>query len=100
MKIGDIAATTGLDGIKLGALLPSCITAGPLRHLLSVLVERVLRLLVTQGWYREPKQGCFANNRLSNLIKKEQPGWHLITYMFVLFLNHLPLTLTNSVFLL
>jgi len=25
---------------------------------------------MTQGWFREPKQGYFANNRLSNLIKK------------------------------
>lgn len=27
----------------------------------------------------------FANNRLSNLIQKDQPGWHLITYMNGLF---------------
>ena len=46
--------------------------------------ERVLRLLVTQGWFREPSQGYFANSRLSNLIKKDQPGYHLATYMLVL----------------
>ena len=46
--------------------------------------ERVLRLLVTQGWFREPKQGYFANNRLSNLIKKDQAGYHIATYMLVL----------------
>ena len=45
--------------------------------------ERVLRLLVTQGWFREPSQGYFSNNRLSNLIKKDQPGYHLATYMLV-----------------
>lgn len=44
-----------------------------------------MRLLVTQGWYREPSQGRFANNRLSNLIKKDATGWHLITYMNELF---------------
>ncbi|KIM47488.1 hypothetical protein M413DRAFT_15705 [Hebeloma cylindrosporum] len=37
------------------------------------------------GWFREPKQGYFANNRLSNLIKKDQPGYHLATYMNDLF---------------
>ena len=47
------------------------------------LVERVLRLLITQGWFREPSQGYFANNRLSNLIKKDQAGYHLATYMLV-----------------
>jgi hypothetical protein len=46
-------------------------------------VERVLRLLITQGWFREPIQGYFANNRLSNLIKKDQHGYHLATYMLV-----------------
>jgi hypothetical protein len=45
--------------------------------------ERVLRLLVTQGWFREPNQGYFANNRLSNLIKKDQAGYHIATYMLV-----------------
>ncbi|KAF8899093.1 S-adenosyl-L-methionine-dependent methyltransferase [Infundibulicybe gibba] len=37
------------------------------------------------GWFRETKQGYFANNRLSNLIKKDQPGFHLATYMNDLF---------------
>ena len=46
--------------------------------------ERVLRLLVTQGWFREPRHGYFANNRLSNLIKKDQAGYHIATYMLVL----------------
>jgi hypothetical protein len=47
------------------------------------LSERVLRLLVSQGWFREPRQGYFANNRLSNLIKKDQGGYHIATYMLV-----------------
>ena len=46
-------------------------------------VERVIRLLMCQGWFREPKPGYFANNRLSNLIKKDQPGYHLATYMYI-----------------
>jgi hypothetical protein len=45
--------------------------------------ERILRLLVTQGWFREPSQGYFANNRLSNLIKKNQATYHIATYMLV-----------------
>ncbi|KAG6830907.1 hypothetical protein H0H92_014058 [Tricholoma furcatifolium] len=60
VPIDEIAKKTNVDGLKL---------------------ERVLRLLVTQGWFREPKHGYFANNRLSNLIKKSQPGFHLATYM-------------------
>ncbi|KAG6837316.1 hypothetical protein H0H93_011411 [Arthromyces matolae] len=44
-------------------------------------LERALRLLVAQGWFREPKHGHFANNRLSNLIKKNEPGYYLATYM-------------------
>ncbi|TFK41818.1 S-adenosyl-L-methionine-dependent methyltransferase [Crucibulum laeve] len=64
LSIQEIADQTCVDGIKL---------------------ERVLRLLITQGWFREPKQGYFANNRLSNLIKKDQPGFHLATYMNELF---------------
>lgn len=47
-----------------------------------IIVERVIRLLMCQGWFREPKPGYFANNRLSNLIKKDQPGYHLATYMY------------------
>lgn len=47
------------------------------------LPERILRLLVTQGWFREPKSGYFANNRLSNLIKNGLPGHYLGTYMYV-----------------
>lgn len=48
-------------------------------------LERVIRLLMSQGWFREPKPGYFANNRLSNLIKIDQPGYHLATYMNNLF---------------
>ena len=47
------------------------------------IIERVIRLLMSQGWFREPTSGFFANNRLSNLIKKDQLGYHLATYMFV-----------------
>jgi hypothetical protein len=45
----------------------------------------VLRLLVTQGWFCEPSQGYFTNNRLSNLIKKDQAIYHhdIATYMLV-----------------
>ncbi|TFK77452.1 S-adenosyl-L-methionine-dependent methyltransferase [Pluteus cervinus] len=64
LSVDEIATKTGVDGLKL---------------------ERVLRLLITQGWFREPNQGYFANNRLSNLIKKDQPGYHLATYMNDLF---------------
>ena len=58
--------------------------------------ERVLRLLVTQGWFREPRQGYFANNRLSNLIKNDQAGYHIATYMLV----SMSSTVAHSVFLL
>lgn len=40
-------------------------------------LEQVLRCLITQGWFREPREGYFANNRLSNIIKKDQPGSHI-----------------------
>jgi hypothetical protein len=46
-----------------------------------MLLERVLRLLMTQGYFREPRHGYFANNRMSNIIKNDQPGYHLATYM-------------------
>ncbi|KAF8167337.1 S-adenosyl-L-methionine-dependent methyltransferase [Crassisporium funariophilum] len=64
VSIQEIASKTKVDAIKL---------------------ERILRLLITQGWFRETKQGYFANNRLSNLIKNDQPGYHLATYMNDLF---------------
>ncbi|KAF9465474.1 S-adenosyl-L-methionine-dependent methyltransferase [Collybia nuda] len=60
LSIDEIAEKTGVDGSKL---------------------ERVIRLLVTQGWFREPRQGFFANNRLSNLIKKDRVGYYFATYM-------------------
>ncbi|KAK1234862.1 hypothetical protein PQX77_001956 [Marasmius sp. AFHP31] len=60
----EIEEKTGVDGSK---------------------IERVLRLLITQGWFREPKPGYFANNRTSNLIKDGQPGYYLSTYMNDLF---------------
>ncbi|KAL0567720.1 hypothetical protein V5O48_014272 [Marasmius crinis-equi] len=64
LSMKQIEEKTGVDGIKL---------------------ERVLRLLVTQGYFRETKPGYFANNRTSNLIKTGQPGYHLSTYMNDLF---------------
>ncbi|KAF8078981.1 S-adenosyl-L-methionine-dependent methyltransferase [Lyophyllum atratum] len=64
LNVDIIAEKTGVDGLKL---------------------ERALRLLVCQGWFREPRHGFFANNRLSNIIKKDQPGFHLATYMNNLF---------------
>ncbi|KAF5352817.1 hypothetical protein D9756_006140 [Leucocoprinus leucothites] len=47
-------------------------------------LERVFRCLITQGWFREPREGYFANNRMSNIIKNDQPGFHMATTM-----NHL-----------
>ncbi|KXN88823.1 Demethylsterigmatocystin 6-O-methyltransferase [Leucoagaricus sp. SymC.cos] len=64
LAVAKIAEKTGVDALKL---------------------ERVLRLLITQGWFREPRQGYFANNRMSNTIKNDQPGFHLATYMNKLF---------------
>ncbi|KAK1220492.1 hypothetical protein PQX77_016742 [Marasmius sp. AFHP31] len=64
LSVKDIEDKTGIDGLK---------------------IERVLRLLVNQGWFRETKPGYFANNRTSNLIKRDQPGYHLLTYMNELF---------------
>ncbi|KAK1220490.1 hypothetical protein PQX77_016740 [Marasmius sp. AFHP31] len=64
LSIKDIEEKTGINGLK---------------------IERVLRLLVNQGWFRETKPGYFANNRTSNLIKRDQPGYHLLTYMNELF---------------
>ncbi|KAL0566492.1 hypothetical protein V5O48_015523 [Marasmius crinis-equi] len=60
LSMKEIEEKTGVDGSKL---------------------ERILRLLVTQGFFRETKLGYFANNRASNLIKTGQPGYHLATYM-------------------
>lgn len=77
LSIDEIAGKTGVDGSKLGTFLDI------LRSLYSkIIAERVIRLLVTQGWFREPKQGFFANNRLSNLIKNDQAGFYLATYMY------------------
>ncbi|XP_006454122.1 hypothetical protein AGABI2DRAFT_182116 [Agaricus bisporus var. bisporus H97] len=64
LSISEIAERTGVDALKL---------------------ERVLRLLMTQGYFREPHHGYFANNRMSNIIKNDQPGYHLATYMNALF---------------
>ncbi|KAJ8093850.1 hypothetical protein PM082_009714 [Marasmius tenuissimus] len=60
LNVQEIEDKTGVDGLK---------------------IERVLRLLITQGWFRETKPGYFANNRTSNLIKRDQPGRHLSTWM-------------------
>ncbi|KAG6873862.1 hypothetical protein C0995_010474 [Termitomyces sp. Mi166 len=68
LSIDEIAKKTNVDSPKL---------------------ERALRLLVSQGWFREPKHGFFANNGLSNFIKRDQPGLHLATYMSVFAKNGL-----------
>ncbi|KAL0063626.1 hypothetical protein AAF712_009424 [Marasmius tenuissimus] len=71
LSVKDIEDRTGVDGLK---------------------IERVLRLLITQGWFRETKPGYFANNRTSNLIKRDQSGYPM-TYMNGLFHKtfvHLP----------
>ncbi|KAJ8083525.1 hypothetical protein PM082_009399 [Marasmius tenuissimus] len=71
LSVKDIEDRTGVDGLK---------------------IERVLRLLITQGWFRETKPGYFANNRTSNLIKRDQSGYPM-TYMNGLFhktFAHLP----------
>ncbi|KAG9225020.1 hypothetical protein CCMSSC00406_0001829 [Pleurotus cornucopiae] len=64
LSVAEIAEKTGVDGLK---------------------IERVLRLIMTQGWFRESKPGYFANNRQSNVIVKNLPGYHLATYMNELF---------------
>ncbi|KII91762.1 hypothetical protein PLICRDRAFT_696754 [Plicaturopsis crispa FD-325 SS-3] len=64
LSIDEIAQKTGVNGLKL---------------------ERVLRLLITQGWFRETKPSFFANSRISNIIKKGEPGFHFATYMNGLF---------------
>jgi len=60
LSIQEIAEKTGVDALKF---------------------ERILRLLVSQGWFRESKPGYFANNRLSSLIKKDQHSYYMSTYM-------------------
>ncbi|PFH52229.1 hypothetical protein AMATHDRAFT_74293 [Amanita thiersii Skay4041] len=66
ISIEEIAQKTKVDGLKL---------------------ERVLRLLVSQGWFREPRHGFFANNRTSHVIKNDQMGYHLATYMNEVFMK-------------
>ena len=87
LSIQEIAEKTSVDPLKLG----SSNTQMRGNFLTCAFVERVLRLLITQGWFREPKQGYFANNRLSNLIKKDQNGYHLATYMLVYVSRSLPI---------
>lgn len=79
LSIQEIAEKTGVDPLKLGLFHRRVRWRKELTHF----TERVLRLLVTQGWFREPNQGYFANNRLSNLIKKDQDSYHIATYMLV-----------------
>ncbi|KZT19768.1 S-adenosyl-L-methionine-dependent methyltransferase [Neolentinus lepideus HHB14362 ss-1] len=64
LSVEEIAKKTDVDAIKL---------------------ERVLRLLVSQCWFRETQPGYFANNRRSLLIQKSQPAWHLVTFMNEMF---------------
>ncbi|KDQ54103.1 hypothetical protein JAAARDRAFT_80423 [Jaapia argillacea MUCL 33604] len=64
LTVGEIAEKTGVDTLKL---------------------ERILRLLVSQCWFRESKEGYFANNRRSLLIRTGQPGIHLATFMNEMF---------------
>ncbi|TFK53266.1 S-adenosyl-L-methionine-dependent methyltransferase [Heliocybe sulcata] len=64
LSVDEIAKKTEVDAAKL---------------------ERVLRLLVSQCWFRETKQGYFANNRRSLLVQKSQPAWHLVTFMNEMF---------------
>ncbi|KAL9716637.1 hypothetical protein Ac2012v2_001088 [Leucoagaricus gongylophorus] len=40
-------------------------------------IEITLRCLITRGIFREPQEGYFANNRMSNIIKSDQPGFHM-----------------------
>lgn len=42
-----------------------------------------MRLLVNDGYYRETRAGVFANNRLSNLIKKGTQGYYVHSYLYV-----------------
>lgn len=45
-------------------------------------LERIMRCLVNQGYYRELRVGVFANNRLSNLIKKGTQGYYVHDYLY------------------
>ena len=81
LSIQEISEKTGVDSLKLGP--SSSLSYGKGEKIDMLSIERVLRLLITQGWFREPRQGYFANNRLSNLIKKDQAGYHIATYMLV-----------------
>ncbi|KAF5352584.1 hypothetical protein D9756_006139 [Leucocoprinus leucothites] len=63
ISVSELTAKTGIEEAKL---------------------ERVFRCLITQGWFREPREGYFANSRMSNIIKNDQPGFHMATTM-----NHL-----------
>ncbi|KAL0950775.1 hypothetical protein HGRIS_007543 [Hohenbuehelia grisea] len=47
----------------------------------AVKFEGILRLLVSQGWFRESQPGYFANSRLTNLVKKGSKTYFLPTYM-------------------
>ncbi len=38
---------------------------------------------MTQGWFRDRRHRDFANNRMSNIIKNDQPGFHMATYLYV-----------------
>jgi hypothetical protein len=78
LSIQEIEKQTGVEGEKLGKF---CCFPCYLTKMVFLLAERILRILIGQGWFREPKPGYFANSRLSHLIAKHQPGYHLATYM-------------------
>ncbi|KAL0950780.1 hypothetical protein HGRIS_007547 [Hohenbuehelia grisea] len=60
LTVDEISRETGVNAVKL---------------------EGILRLLLTQGWFRESQPGYFANSRLTNLVKKGSKTYFLPTYM-------------------
>ena len=75
-----------MDPLKLGSSMTQIRTCA--------FVERVLRLLITLGWFCEPSQGYFANNRLNNLIKRIKLGTiFTVTFMLLIMLLYVPRSL-------
>ncbi|KIK07236.1 hypothetical protein K443DRAFT_627000 [Laccaria amethystina LaAM-08-1] len=79
--------TLEVAGVRLAAEIGLATVLGDSEDGLSIheIAEETNVDGIKLGWFRETEQGYFANNRLSNLIKKDQPGFHLATYMNDLF---------------
>jgi hypothetical protein len=81
LSIQQIEKQTGVDGEKLGKFCFLALAYVIWHLLVFLMAERVVRMLIGQGWFREPKPGYFANSRLSRIIAKDQPGYHSATCM-------------------